>query len=419
MSRQSAIIITFAAIVIGLLGVGAWYVFLSPRAQSGEGGGIRDVFSGFFPSGTNGGTGNTQPTTDNKQPETPKQPTTGNQPAPVVREVSHEPTAGFVLIDDKKEGAVVRFMERETGHTFSAPLAVVTEARLTNTTIPKVQEAIFSPSGTMLVARYLDEDNATIRSFAGKLNPKTSAVGVITEGDLQGKYLDNGIVDLVSAPAAEKIFYIVYRDGGASGIIANADGTKPATVFSSLIREWLPQWVGDTVVYLTTKASGSTAGHLFSLNTSSGALTKVVGDIFGLTTNVNSKNTLALYSSSSGSGFELFTLDLKTKSASELPIATLAEKCAWDSTAADIVYCGVPNNPASALYPDSWYKGIVSFEDSLWRINVATGEVTVVTTFSDTTQTQIDIVNPRISKKGDYVVFMNKNDLSLWSVKIK
>lgn len=422
MQKRTAIIITLLTTIIAVVGLIAWYLLLSP-SQGTTGGRIENVFQGFFqnknPSTNNNG-GSIATTTDGSNTQGESQTATGTpQPAPIIRQISSDPVSGFVIITDKKDGPTVRYMQSETGHTWSAPLGFVTKTRLTNTTIPKVYESLWLSDGSRLIARYLDEDGKTIKTFAGSVNPKISDIGTINEGELKGKFLDNNITDLVTGPLPDKLFYILERSSGASGILANADGAKPAMIFSSVIREWLPQWNSNGTLYLTSKASADAPGFLYSLTTG-GSQTKILGGIDGLTANVNPKNTMILYSSSNTRRmFDLYVYDIKTKTSSQLPIGTLAEKCVWNELNADIIYCGVPTNIVAGKYPDDWYKGLATFDDDLWKINTKTGEASVVAQFKEVTQTPIDIIKPKVSANGAYVVFVNKYDLSLWSVRVK
>ncbi len=426
MSKKSAIVIVILAILIALGGLLAWTIFLSPKAENGqaESGGIRDIIFGFFPESS--------PTTDDHKPTTEGSGTTTDKtpdedvppdtgvplPAPVIRQITTSPTAGFIFTDDKKEGISVRYMEKESGHTYTAPLKVITKTRLTNTTIPRVREAVWLPGGERVIAQYLEESEETIKSFYGEVKPKITPLGVLSEGTLEGKFLNDNLTELTSHPTLEKIFYLL-EDNTTEGIVAERDGSKATRVFSSIIREWLPQWVTTNTIFLTTKASGRSPGFLIALNTANGVETEILQNISGLTTNVSPKADKLLYGRSVANGVELYVYDIKSRVETKLPLASLPEKCAWDPSNTDVIFCGVPRRQPSGLYPDSWYKGLTTFEDGLWKINVKTSEASVVGNFRSVTEDQFDIIKPSVSKDGGYVVFVNKHDYSLWSVKVK
>ena len=100
----------------------------------------------------------------------------------------------------------------------------------------------------------------------------------------------------------------------------------------------------------------------------------------------------------------------------ESPLRTLAEKCVWGSFYKNMLYCGVPTQRDTASYPDDWYKGKVSFADSLWQMNVTTEEVTSLSSLLEQADRFIDAVNLQIDDRDDHLFFMNKTDLSLWSL---
>lgn len=99
----------------------------------------------------------------------------------------------------------------------------------------------------------------------------------------------------------------------------------------------------------------------------------------------------------------------------QLPVATIADKCAW--TADDsAIYCGIPVNPPSDYsYPDDWYQGVVHFSDRIWKINVADRYAQLVLDFPNETKDSLDAEALAIDPMNTELVFINKNDGSLWS----
>src|SRR3989338_1849501 len=112
---------------------------------------------------------------------------------PILRQLSKVPIAGSVLGNRSGE-PIARYVERATGNVYEIEADGEGEKRLTNTTIPKVYEAIWSKSGTALVARYAREGSETIESFSGKVSSGTG-----TEGELQGTFLQRNILDLAAS----------------------------------------------------------------------------------------------------------------------------------------------------------------------------------------------------------------------------
>ena len=98
-----------------------------------------------------------------------------------------------------------------------------------------------------------------------------------------------------------------------------------------------------------------------------------------------------------------------------LPVATIADKCVWTADDATI-YCGIPTNPPSGFnYPDDWYQGAVSFSDQIWKIDVTGRYAQFVLDFSKELKTPLDAEALSIDPSETTLVFVNKNDGSLWS----
>ena len=97
-----------------------------------------------------------------------------------------------------------------------------------------------------------------------------------------------------------------------------------------------------------------------------------------------------------------------------LPVATIADKCVW--TADDsAIYCGIPVDAPSASYPDDWYQGVVHFSDRIWKIQVVGRYAQMALDFPKETKESLDATALAVNPAGTVLVFLNKNDGSLWS----
>ncbi|MEK7114269.1 MAG: hypothetical protein AAB850_01830, partial [Patescibacteria group bacterium] len=98
-----------------------------------------------------------------------------------------------------------------------------------------------------------------------------------------------------------------------------------------------------------------------------------------------------------------------------LPVATIADKCVWGADDS-VVYCGIPVNPPVGFsYPDDWYQGAVHFSYRIWKIQISSRYAQLVLDFSKENQRPIDAEALAIDPAGTVLVFVNKNDGSLWS----
>jgi hypothetical protein len=60
----------------------------------------------------------------------------------------------------------------------------------------------------------------------------------------------------------------------------------------------------------------------------------------------------------------------------------------------------------------------VSFSDDIWVIDLAMGSANVIATPVETAGEEIDFINPMLSPDEHYLIFMNKKDSSLWSLRL-
>ena len=134
-------------------------------------------------------------------------------------------------------------------------------------------------------------------------------------------------------------------------------------------------------------------------------------------THISPDTKKVLYSLNISGRPELRLFDTVKNTSYVIPNATIAEKCIWskDSTTA---YCAIPNNLYGSTYPDIWYMGESSFNDSLISINVADQTMKTLLNSSDYS-TLFDMVDLKLSPREDYVLFTNKKDLKLWSLEVK
>jgi len=240
----------------------------------------------------------------------------------------------------------------------------------------------------------------------------------LTTGRLAGTFLEDDITHMTISPSGEQFFYIMPFGTSVIGIIENFIDNKKNQIFDSPFTEWLPQWPEENTLALTTKASGTTGGFLYFLKTETEEFEKILGDVSGLTTNVNTDATAIFYSESIDGGFSSHLLDINNYDRKKINVSTLPEKCVWSAKNTRIIYCGVPGTVPNNVYPDVWYQGIVSFSDTLWKINVDTNILELLVVPAAVIGQEIDVINPFLGPNEKYLFFTNKKDSTLWSLKL-
>ncbi|MCW9054934.1 MAG: hypothetical protein OQJ98_03090 [Candidatus Pacebacteria bacterium] len=321
---------------------------------------------------------------------------------PTLRQISRVPSVRGIILTEETETRI-RYIERATGHIYEVGANSLQEERLSNTTIPRIQEVVWSPEGDAVILRYLDE-NETLRSFYGEI--------IKEDNELDGWFLTNNIIGLSVHPDGD-LFYLQQTSQQVDGFLSNFDGTNSRLLFSSTVYDWTPHWFGDDIT-LTSKASRSVVGHTYRLR--SGSLTEIISGE-GLVATPNQKGTTLLISKSGDAGTELAIYNTRTEDLSILPFRTLAEKCAWANDTK--LYCGSPYSlDRSASYPDDWYKGIVSFSDDIWVFDTETSRAQLIYDAEEAGY-DLDVINISVDPEEQLLIFTNKKDSTLWALSLK
>jgi len=349
------------------------------------------------------------------------QTTTQNKEEKVLSQIYSNPTSGAIFTKNKSNQNVLMFVDRAVGHIYEYILENETGEtnRLTNTTVPKIQEAIWSNNGINLILRYLNDDTDIITSFTAKISTGQKVVGV--PGEITGSFLTSNIKQLVTNPAGDKIFNIVDKSdkSGTNGFTTNIDGSNKKTVFDSQISHWNISWPKENTVTLTTKPSYRDYGLLYFFNPQTSSFNRILGNITGLSTITNKDASLVAYSYSTNNSFALGVYNVLNKIDENIQLNTLADKCVWGNNDSKILYCAVPQSIINDNYPDAWYQGLQSFTDSIWVVNTETGDYGELYVIGENENAEIDAYDLKISLDDKYLSFSNKKDLSLWLLKIE
>lgn len=434
MSRK-AILILIVLIILGL-GIGL-YFYLFPKSGEVKNNNVVNTLKDFFPFGKGG------VSTDTNKPTPEPGPTLTPEPEPTpevvkLHQLSTNPVSGYTLFDKvrnvdttpietqtnttttpKTESVLtVRYGEKATANIFDVFADTLKDSRITNTTIPRIYESYYGNTGTQTILRYLDDDDKTIETYFANI-PKEILGATEQNQELIGSFLPQNILDLSISPDSKKIFYLSYFTGSVIGSTANIDGTKKVDVFTSGYYEWLSQWIDSKKVALTTKASGFAPGFSYILDTTTKNLTRLLGDIYGLTTLFSPDGKKILYSQTTGNTIETYIYDISTRITTNIGLKTLPEKCVW-SIDSIYIYCAVPDNIITNTYPDSWYQGVTSFDDSFWKITVGDSITTnVLFNPSSITGTTVDGTKLQIDPTLSYLFFIDKKSSILWEYDLR
>lgn len=304
------------------------------------------------------------------------------------------------------------FVERLNGHIYETATSTLIVTKTSNTTVPKVYEALFIGRESLLL-RGLYQSSDVITTIFGSQQLLTPTS---TEKTLITKNLPNNLKQAVLSPNKNKIFFI--QNNAPIGVVSNPDGSNAVGVFSSPFTEWIAGWPNEQKITLTTKASVVTDGFMYSVNPTSKEVRKILGGKKGLTTLMSPDGLKVMYSESVSGSSYLYVFDVATQSSRPLFFRTFAEKCVWSNKDKDTAFCAVPQDIAFGDYPDVWYQGRILFNDKVWKINTKTGETQLIATLNELTTEAIDAINPVLNTDDTYLTFNNKADLSLWGLKL-
>lgn len=300
-----------------------------------------------------------------------------------------------------------RYVIRETGRIEDLSLETGDTKRVTNTTVPRIQEALFGVNGSAVALRYLGDDNETIETYVAPLptDPYASST------ELVGVFFRRNITSFAFSPDTQEVFYLTAGDAGATGRIDTLSGTGARVIFSLPISEWLASWVTPASIDLATKPSYLALGAAERVR-KSGGITRTFSGTRGLTILPNPDGTRMLFSTSDGTTTRFFVRDLSTRENTEFLIPTLPEKCVWADSVRAV--CAVPSQIRGAM-PDLWYQGSVSFTDSFWMLNTEDGRVDFLFDPSETSAREnVDAMMLALSHDNTVLAFINKKDLHGW-----
>jgi len=296
----------------------------------------------------------------------------------------------------------VRFIERQSGNVYAFRVHDRVLTRTSNRTLPGVQEAAWTSDGSRAFVRYLT------RAADGTEHVDTYALSA--DGG-EGYFLEQDL-EQVAVQATSTVFSLLPNSSGSIGSLSAPDGSDVRTLFTSNIARLRAEFLGSDLV-ATTKASSGLDGYAFLVSRANGTFTRLLGPFRGLSTLPSPTGESVLYSMSERGKLVTQALDIATRTATPLPLATLAEKCVW-APGGRALYCGVPTAVRGNL-PDDWYQGAHSFTDRIWRIDLDTRLATLIVDPKQVGEVEIDAVALAIDPEEDVLVFTNKKDGSLWT----
>lgn len=431
MNKKTAIIILLF-LVLGAIGTVSYFFFFNTNNED-DGGNVNiaeQPTNNFFPNSEE-----TDPQNQNQQNNSD-----GDfQKIPSLRQISNNPVSGFTifnetststneLINNTGEGnattteeiidteTVYKFINRSNGNIFQTNSKTLDVDRLSNRTIPKIQESFFVNNGNNVIDRYLDNSNNINTVYTKLINSDSASSSEDLFVDLDSTNLPQNI-NSINENINGLILYALNNQNGTVGYIFDVETPEDQNFsFNTQLSQVIISWFKENTILIGTKSSDYSNGLLFEYNIDTQTRTKIleVGTGFNFLARKDSDHIV--YSDNSSGESNTYYFNTRTRNEVDLNISTVpSEKCVWSNTINTMIYCAIPNNMSGLGYPNLWYQGQTSFNDTLYRIDTATGLKVEVSSLEG----NFDIFKPQVSDNDEYITFINKKDLTLWSLDIK
>lgn len=391
--------LTIAAIVLVILGIGVaayFYFFAGSTAGITTAPGTG---ANFPPAGQS-----TPPSTSLGAPAVPGAPTAIS--ARLVKISAGPVVPGEVVVNIKAANATsspdvaIQFIERRSGNIYSYRALTRTLTRTSNKTVPGIQSSSWLPDGSLAFVRYLSgNDFSTINTYA------------IPSGGTGGFFLSQNLADIAVSPTG--VLSAASGVNGSTVSLSRTDGTRASTIFTTPLSAIRVSFAGKNQYLVFSKPAATLAGDAFFVD-SAGRFSRIAGPLNGLVALASPSGKWVLVSYALGDALRMELVNTTTADSFPLPIATIADKCAWASNDS-AVYCGIPMNLPAGNYPDDWYQGAAHFSDRIWKIDAAGRYAQLVLDFSKETEGELDAEALATDPLGTTLVFVNRNDGSLWS----
>ncbi len=399
-------------IVLVILGLGGWYFFLRAQGNSlaviDAGRGTGDTAPSFGDS-----TGSTYENIVRSQTNTQEaaQNTPTETMLPRLTQVNKTPVAGAGFVG-AGTSSKLRFMERGSGYVFDVDPRTGILLRLTKTLIPRIYSAVIAPSGKVAL-QTLDSGGEILTSI-GTVVPSLFATSSV--GTLSQKPLRKGVQSISFGPTGEKIFYLAATQSADEtiGAVATIDGTKPQELFESAIRGWTTTWLSDDRIIIVQNPASGSEGYAYEIK-KGGALSPILRAVTGLMIVPRPSSPEILFSSVAAGAPVLMAQLNKTSAPFTIPLATFADKCVWAPGKQPVAYCAVPQEADASYSLDARLRGIAHSSDAWWRVEVSSQKVTLLYSPGSVS---FDVENPHIDSAGEYIVFMNAADKSVWQLRV-
>ena len=318
-----------------------------------------------------------------------------------LRQLTTRPVIGFhEFKHGEPEVRFIAYAEAGTGQIYQINLETGEETRLSNTTIPNAEAAVFSPNGSYVA----------IRSGFGSISDVV-LLELVPDGSGLVSSLTPPIVDFAFSTENE-LLYTETTSIGTEGKALNIQTKISRALFTIPFQAVTMIWSTSSTTphYVYPKATARLYGYLYAIK--NGTIVRRPADGGGLTAEVN--NQYLMYTKLQGTEPASYVYDISNQKTSPSPILIEPNKCVSSPIESTVLYCGYELTTYSYDFPDDWYRGTRTFSDRIWRIDLKGKSATQIVSPPQVAGRDIDITNMQIAADAQMLYFMNKNDNTLW-----
>lgn len=334
--------------------------------------------------------------------QTTERQTIDTQSSALVQ-LTTRPVAGWQSIHTSDTTTNIVYAEQGTGHIYNIDLTSGTETRTDATTVANTSAVYFSPDAQAAVF-VADRDGSTHISIRS-----------ISLDQSNNSYIDTELppgAENISFSNNTTIHYTYSDEEGTKGYIYDISTKTQRVSFEVPFQSVTVVW-GENNTYLYNKPSPYLKGNFYRVAGST--LTSLLAPAYDLTVASTQDAHALIYSYANPSTDSLETKLYAPNNTQELATVLIPEKCVFAHTYDDIAWCGSSlkkNYGRDAI--NDWYKGTTQFEDSLWEVNLSTGEILRTADLTKLSGRAIDIDKISAGDSDMKIFFRNKINNTLW-----
>lgn len=414
---KNIINIAISILLISIIGYGIyWYLYLRNDGGNTPNINTQTDEGGFSPFGRSEAKNTEQKNETGESAGVDKDKTgdTAVTAIPKIRKLADFPVSGLSA-SSTKSSSVARFIDRGTGHVYEADSNSSDIIKISNTTLPKTYRTYWNKNLTSFITRYTKDSSDIINNFYAELRSTGTSTSV-TPFEVKGLYMSSSIDQVAISPTRDRVFTWNSESNGGIGYVSAFNEKNKIKVYDSPLRQVLIDWPETNTLTINTKPSSMASGYLYTVNIKDGTTSKKLTGIKGLSSKGSRDMANIIYSNTQGGRFGTFILNTKDNTVQEISFKTLADKCVWSDLRKNEIYCAVPTEVPTGTYPDDWYRGNVSFTDQIWHLNTKTGEIHLLANITGLSGELVDAIELNLDQKENYLYFINKRDLTPWSL---